>query len=250
MRKLAILAEGQTELLFCERLVRFIGQARGVAVAVRKQALVGGRPSNPRQLVELSGDTESGEHAFFVLLVSCGQDERVLSEVRERREGLAAKGYEAIIAIRDVHPKPRDAIPALRAAFGRFASNTPVPAVLILAIMETEAGFLAEHTHFARLDARLSPDLIARELGFDPRNDDMQLREVPSRDLQDAYFLVTLLYDKSRACVERTLDRLDLELVCSTLCTKSEDLGRLVQRVEDFFAPRGNPSQGAVGETT
>jgi len=109
--------------------------------------------------------------------------------------------------------------------------------------METEAWLLAEHTHFARLHPQLSPDLIARELGFDPRNDDMQLREVPSKDLQDAYFLVQLVYDKSQARVERTLDHLDLELICSTPCTKSEDLGRLVKGVEDFFAPGDGRSQ-------
>jgi hypothetical protein len=250
MRKLAILAEGQTELLFCERLVRFIGQARGVAVAVQKQAHEGGRPSNPRRLVELGGDTESGEHAFFVLLVSCGQDQRVLSDVCERYASLAARGYEAIIAIRDVHPKRRAAIPALRDAFRRFVPNTPVPAALILAIMEIEAWFLAEHTHLARVHAELSPDVIARELGFDPRNDDVQLREVPSRDLRDAYLLVKLFYDKSRACVERTLECLDLELVCSTLCTKSEDLGRLVQRVEDFFAHGDKPSESILAQPT
>jgi len=113
--------------------------------------------------------------------------------------------------------------------------------------MEIEAWFLAEDTHFARLHRDLSADRVASELEFNPRTDDMQLRDRPSRDLADAYFLVQVIYDKSRERVSRTLDCLDFEAVSTTLCAKFPDLEALVGGVVEFLS---RDLEGSSGPTS
>ena len=109
MKKLAVFTEGQTEQIFCECLIRHLAGERSVAIQIL--TLEGGRQ---RRVVKIHGDRESEGHRIFVLLFNCGQDSRVLSDLRERYDGLAAKDYHRIIALRDVYPTDRAAISNIR----------------------------------------------------------------------------------------------------------------------------------------
>jgi hypothetical protein len=62
--------------------------------------------------------------------------------------------------------------------------------------MEIEAWFLAEFSHFPRLDSDLTLETIRSNFGFDPSVDDMQLRNHPSQDIHRIYSLVGLEYKK------------------------------------------------------
>ena len=133
--------------------------------------MTGGRRRKRRRVLEISQTREPEGHEFFVLIVDCGQDERVKSDILERYDGLIAESYEHIVGIRDVFPHPREDIERIREGFKFRLPNDPIEASLILAIMETEAWFLAEHSHFPRIHDSLTIERIQQEFGFDPVND-------------------------------------------------------------------------------
>jgi len=187
-------------------------------------------------VVEIAGTSEPEGHEYFVLIVDCGQDERVKSDIIQRYDGLIAASYAHIVGIRDVFPHPRDDIEPIRIGFEFGLPNHPTKPTLILAIMEAEAWFLAEHSHFSRIHASLTIERIQQEFGFDPVNDDMQLRDHPSKDLEDIYFLETINYHKTRQHVERTVNSLDFSIVQNELATRIDDLENLVRLVHTFFA--------------
>lgn len=75
MNKLAIFVEGQTEQIFVKKLVLSVGDH--VNVEVRIECASGGKRGTGRSFVEITGTNKSNGHEFFVLIIDCGQDERV-----------------------------------------------------------------------------------------------------------------------------------------------------------------------------
>ena len=101
--------------------------------------------------------------------------------------------------------------------------------------METEAWFLAEHTHFRKLNSNLTSERIKAEFGFDPSVDDMQLRSCPSDDLHSIYQLEGLSYRKRQKQVQKTVRHLDYGIVYLELIDRFPDLRLLVQALDIFF---------------
>nr|VFJ77221.1 MAG: hypothetical protein BECKFW1821C_GA0114237_11184 [Candidatus Kentron sp. FW] len=237
--KLAIFVEGRTEQIFAEKLVRFLGRSADIAIRVERRE--GGR-RKPRHAIEITGTREPGGHDFFILIVDCGQDESVKSDIIDSYDTLIRKGYRCIIGMRDVLPHRREDIHHVREGFKFRLKTNPVEPFLILAVMEIEAWFLAEYSHFPRIHPNLTLERIRRELDFDPSDDDMQLRDHPAKDLEEIYFLEKIIYGKSRGDIERTVDNLDCSLIRSEVATRIDDLGRLVRLVQGFF---DSPKQAA-----
>ena len=231
MNKLAIFVEGQTEQIFAEKLVTEIAGAANVQI---KKLKTRGSAKN-MTLVEARAFDSGAE--YFVLIVDCGHDRKVHADIVERYDWLVGAGYQAIIGIRDVRPHKRDDIPRLREGLRYRLKTDPISPVFVLAIMETEAWFLAEHTYFASIHAALTVDRIKTELGFDPSTDDMQLRNHPSGDLDSIYFIEQLVYDKSKANVKRTVNALDFDRVRTEIGAKFTDLQTLVDCVDRFLSP-------------
>src|SRR5712691_2082154 len=211
MNKLAIFVEGQTEQIFVEKLVRYLGSDHNMSIQV--QRLGGGSKNRPRTIIEISGTSEVANQDYFILIMDCGQDERVKSDIVERYNGLMTSGYRIIIGVRDVYPIPRNAIQRLREGLAFRLPTSPVIPLFVLGIMEIETWFLAEHTHFLHIHPSLTVDRIQQNFGFNPSIDDMQLRACPSKDLEDIYFLEYIYYDKNRECIERTVNFLDFGIM-------------------------------------
>lgn len=85
----------------------------------------------------------------------------------------------------------------------------PILVHFILAIMEIETWFLAEHKHFERIDNRLTMAHIKAKVGFDPSTDDMEQRDHPAGDMNAIYQLVGKEYSKSMEVVQETVKVLD-----------------------------------------
>ncbi len=149
MSKLAIFVEGQTEQIFVEKLVRYLGSHRNISIQV--QRLEGG-------------------------------SKNIKSDIIERYNGLIASGYQAIIGIRDVYPIPRNSIQRLRDGLAFLLPTRPFPPLFVLGIMEIETWFLAEHTHFLHIHPDLTINRIQQNFGFNPSIDDLQIRDRPSKD--------------------------------------------------------------------
>ena len=170
------------------------------------------------------------------MIVDCGGDETVVSRIREEYDNLVAQGYEAIIGIRDVYPLPREDIPNLARRIPLNVKTKPIRVVFVLAIMEVEAWFLAEYTHFERIDPALTVASISANLGFDPSAGDMEQRPTPARDLHEAYRLVGFEYSKSRANVQRTVGVLDYARLYLDMPTRYPSLETLVSAVDRFLS--------------
>lgn len=237
MNKLAIFVEGQTEQIFAEKLVTEIAGAANVHIEKRKTR---GSAKRERTMTLVEARAFDPDAEYFVQIVDCGRDEEVKSDIVERYDRLVEAGFQGIIGIRDVWPHKRDVIPQLRKGFRYRLKTDPISPVFVLAIMETEAWFLAEHTHFAHIHPALTVDRIKTELGFDPSTDDMQLRDYPSNDLDRIYFIETLVYDKSKTNVQRTVNALDFDSVRTEIVTKFADLQTLVDSIERFLSPQAS----------
>lgn len=233
MNKLAVFVEGQTEQIFMEKLLVEMAEAKSVRIEKRKAT--GGQTSKRRMRLLEASNIES-THKYYVVIYDCGTDSRVGSDIKERYEGLVASGYTAIIGIRDVYPQDRNDIPKIRAGLTYQLRTSPINVLFVLAVMEIEAWFLAEYTHFSRISSALTLELIKSRLDFDPRIDDMQQRPHPSEDLDAIYGLVGYAYNKSKTNVQRTVNELDYAMVYCELTRKFGDLNNLIEGIDRYFS--------------
>jgi hypothetical protein len=232
MNKLAIFVEGQTEQVFAEKLLSEVAGEKNVRIEKRK---VTGGASCKRKLKLIEAVKPDSGEKYYVLIVDCANDELVKSRILEEYDNLARAGYELIIGLRDVHPIARADIAKLRAGLPLYVKTKPIHVQFVLAVMEIEAWFLAEHTHFERIDTRLTVALIKSSLGFDPSCDDMELRDQPASDLDAVYRLVGRRYSKRRSVVQRTVDVLDFARLYLELPSRYAPLRQLATCLEGFL---------------
>lgn len=232
MSKLAIFVEGLTERLFVERLIVEIAGKHNVRIRI--EDVTGNR--GIRQIRLFSEDSDTGQRGY-VLIRDCHGDHNVASDIRDQYANLAASGYNGIIGLRDLYPRPLTDLPILlgldRRSLNFKLKTDPIRVKWIFAVMEIEAWFLAEHTHFARLHPNLVPDRILQELGFDPRTDDMEARPRPAGDLQSIYNLEGLTYDKTLSDLTRTINALDIAMIHSEM-SHVQNLRQLIDVIDNL----------------
>jgi len=233
MNKLAIFVEGQTEQAFVRKLLEEIAGTKDIQIEER--AARGGRKDKRRMRLLDATDAASGKK-YFVMIVDCGSDERVKSDIVERYDGLVKSGYEGIIGIRDIYPQERRYIPKIRQRLPYKLKSVPVEVLFVLAVMEIEAWFVAEHTHFGRIHNELTAHRIREEMGFDPAVEDVQSRDHPAEDLHEIYHLVRLAYNKTKTHIQRTVNCLDYTAVYLELGQRFDDLQNLMDRVDQFLS--------------
>ncbi len=230
MNKVAIFVEGQTEQIFVEKLLIEIADKKNVHIT--KCELTG--PKHRRKRLYFSH--VDNRKKYFAHLVDCHGDSTVKSDIRENYDGLVKAGYSSIIGIRDVYPSvERAQIPDLRRGLGLYVKTKPVAPVFILSVMEIEAWFLAEYTHFKKINARLTIDRIKNELNFDPSTDDMELRDWPANDLHNIYALEGMAYRKKEAQATRTAEVLDYAEIYLSLSSKLKPIEELISEVDRFM---------------
>ena len=231
MNKMAVFVEGFTELLFVDKLIQEIANKN--SVLIEKRSLRGGT-SVPRtsSLIEAVDTRTSQRH--YVLIYDCGADNAVKTRMLEEYEGLSTRaGYSSIVCIRDVFPLAHADIKKLEMGLPKFVPTKPVVVEFILSIMEIEAWFLAEHTHFARVDPTITCDAIAVSLGFDPRTDDLMLRPNPAADLHACHQLGGKSYKKAHS---RQIDSLDFAEIYMSVSDRFPYLDQLCATITKFLS--------------
>ena len=230
MNRLAVFVEGYTEAVFVEKLIEEIAGQNKVLIEHRK--IRGGR-TTPRRMWALKASKPTGEE-YYVLLLDCGGDELVKTRIQEEHDNLTKKGYSRLIGIRDVRPTfTHGDIPKLEAGLPKYIKTSLAPVVFILSIMEIEAWFLAEATHFPRIEPSITVAAISANIGFDPENDDMEQRLCPADDLNACYALGGKAYVKHHAKI--TVDALDYALIYTELRSKINYLDRLISVIDAFL---------------
>ncbi len=229
MNKLAVFVEGYTEMVFVEKLIEEIAGRNKVQIEKRR---ISGGSNIPRRMKLIQAAQPDSGHEYYVMIVDCGGDRQVKSRIVEEHENLTKANYVGIVGLRDVRPDfTRADLPKLEAGLRIRTSLCPVD--FVLAVMEIEAWFLAEASHFPRIDPALTAQAIHAALGFDPHLDDMELREKPADDLDQCYALAGQQYRKGNA--PTTVAVLDFAAVYLALRAKFNSLDRLVSHLETFL---------------
>jgi hypothetical protein len=205
MKRLAVFVEGQTEQVFVERLVKEVAGARHVAIQSIKST---GGGSAPRLITTITADAISGQR-FYVLICDCAGDGRVVGEIVEQAPSLSATGYDRVLGLRDLYPLALADAARVRTAMAHALRRLTLSVDVILAVMEIEAWFLAERSHFSRVDGRLTPSAVQHLLKA--RGEDGPCDEIPhpAETLNAIYASVGRSYQKQRKQVARIVDAID-----------------------------------------
>lgn len=230
VKKLAIFVEGWTEILFVEKLLQELAGIHNVLI--HKQKISGGARA-PRTMVTVEAANEKTNERFYVLLVDCGGDHQVSTRIREEHERLTNSGYSKIIGLRDIRPQFTAAdLGRLQTGLRKYIRTSLIPVEFVLAMLEIEAWFLAEHTHFERVDSRLDLPAIRAALGFDPSSDSVSARNVPSKDLDDIYKIAGKSYVKPAT---DTIAALDFGNVYMNVRPRISELDAMLISLDDFL---------------
>lgn len=236
MRKLAIFVEGYTELLFIDRLICEVAERNQIAVQHRQIRGGGVRSGIPKRFIELQMPVLTPDHSLYFLIADCGGEDAVRQRIQDEHENLTKANYERVIGLRDVFPKyTRNEIPKLRLGLRYGVRTSLIPVQFILSVMELEAWFLAEYTHFQNVDPMLTVEAIRSQLGFDPVNEDMTNRAEPANDLAAAYAIVGKSYVKGDS--RTNVERLDFAHLYADLPNRIPELYELVSAIDSFIAP-------------
>ena len=216
MIKVAIFTEGQSELIFVRYLLfRLVDNSK------LKLECIELRGSGQRSIPF----SHSGhDPAVDFLIVNVGNDERVLSAIRERERGLFKVGYQRVIGLRDMysqayHNRSQGVIDdEVAKEFIAGAQETiktmskPQRVTLYFAIMELEAWFLSMYNLFKKVSDALSVRYIEEELGFNLQEIDPETAFYkPSRELNSILSLTGRGYQKSRHEVEGICSRIEID---------------------------------------
>ena len=158
------------------------------------------------------------------LIINVGQDEKVLSFIKEREQSLLSKGYEKIIGLRDMYSEEymkRSPDEINDGVINTFIDgwnstiqnmNNPSKIILYIAVMELEAWFLAMYNIYERINPVLNIEYIESELGFDlacidPQSEFLRPATVVNKILQ----LVGFQYNKKEHEVEKICSMIDID---------------------------------------
>ncbi len=232
MNKLVVFVEGYTEVVFVEKLIEEIAGKNNVLIEHRE---IRGGSTARRTFARVRAAQPATGQKYFVMIVDCGGDRLVKERILEEHENLTKSGYSKIIGLRDVRPDFTFAeVPKLEAGLPKFIKTSLAPVEIFLAVMEIEAWFLAEATHFPRIDPAITVAAIKAALGFDPENDPMDQRPAPADDLGACYGLAGKSYQKHAA--KDTVEALAFELIYFKLLKKFVHLERFIESLGAFLA--------------
>ena len=233
MKKLAIFVEGLTEQILVRQMLQAVLDRNRIAIQTVK--ITGGHN------VRMSFTVMRAAHVdyrtdYYVLIYDCGGETNVKSYLMARRDKLVANGYSMIIGLRDVYPNfEREDVSKLLRGLNHKLPQKRARTGIYLAIMETEAWFLGEYKHLKKVSRKLTPNFIEKQLGFNPRNENMEERDHPSIDMKAVYQLAGHDYTKKRDRLNAVVSKLDFQYFTHGLAEKMTSIGKFVDGLEQFF---------------
>ncbi len=219
MIKIAIFAEGQTELFFIRNLLFKVIDNSKLKLDCFK--LRGGR------MMPVSFPFSSPTPHVDFLIINVGNDEKVLSAIKEREEKLFSVGYQRIIGLRDMYSKvydsrshgvindkvTKDVIESAQEIIDDMSNPDSIR--LYFAIMEMEAWFLSMYNLFSKINGTLSINYIENKLKINLKTIDPQKEFYkPSNMIFKILRLIGRKYDKSED---------DSEMICSKMAITDFD---------------------------
>ena len=232
MKRIAFFVEGLTEVTFVTKLIEQIAGENNVVIHSKR---IAGGSRVPKSISEINAKKSPTGEDYYVLIYDCGGDGQVAQRIREEHENLTKAEYEKIIGIRDVYPKySKDQIPKLEIGLRYRIREKFIPVDFILGVMEVEAWFLLESTHFQRVHKSLTIEAVKEALNFDPLVDDVTLRHCPADDMQACYALAGIDYEKGEA--KKTMEALDFAEIYCNLGDRAPYLQKLNDHINEFLS--------------
>ena len=234
MKKVAIFTEGQSEQIFIRHLL--LQTIDCSKISFKCLRLYAGKT------VPARFDFPNPHAEVSFLIINVGQDEKVLSVIKEREKDLIRKGFERIIGLRDMYSEeylkrsPNEINNSVIEAFIYVWNSTiqnmsdPYKIIMHIAVMELEAWFLAIYHIFERINSLLSVEYIESELGINLANIDPQTEFFkPSEEVNRIFQLVGLQYKKKEH---------DVESICSKI--NNDDISNVFEngrcnKFKDFY---------------
>lgn len=229
MAKIAVFVEGYTELQLLIKLLPAICGHHNVRIAIYKQL------HGLLHAVSLTGPTGASS---FIMLADCATDGQVATQIRDRYAMLVAQGYTAVFGLRDVYPMKQTDVASLQAGLRRSTPTGTVPVEIHLAILETEAWFLDEWTHFERIDPALD-ETTRIAAGFDLRANPGVNWPHPAGTLSAIYKIAKKTYltaqgRRKRAFhIDRTVSALDAEELYMNASSRSPSFRSFLTSLEN-----------------
>lgn len=223
MTKVAIFVEGDTESALTVKVLEAICGQNGISIELHKQ--YGGT----LHFVGKDGDEKA---TLFAMVANCATDGQVKTQIKDRYENLKAAGYTRVIGVRDVFPDfTRAEIPRLEShkMAGMPAGTLPID--LHYAVMEVEAWFLDEVSHFGRIHERLTPERI-KAGGFDIETHHGETWDEPAATLHSIYQLEGLAWRKTGKHISRTVEALCMDSFYLVSRTRSASLAGFLSSIE------------------
>lgn len=227
IKKLAVFVEGHTEQEFTIRLLTELAGKRGIAFEVQEQH------HGQLSFVEIrtSNVSSTQPHEIQVLVANCCNDAQVKSQIKDRYNSLLGAGYSLIVGLRDVYPLSHSEINDLLRFMPEGLPKGAVPIHMHLAVMEIEAWFLEETTHFSRIDSAItSNEIIAN--GFDYQNSRAHELGHPAETLDAIYKSVGKRYSKNKRQIQRTVRKLSYEELYINTRPKAPTLDGFIATLE------------------
>ncbi|HVA50475.1 MAG TPA: hypothetical protein VNH11_29270 [Pirellulales bacterium] len=233
---MAIFVEGRTELEFDTKLIlEMAGATHPLTIEARTRRGHGLPGQMAKQIWVTHTGTTPADSTHFFLVWNCGSDSTVKSRMLLEYDYLVSRGYSKILCHRDLGPSVAYAdLIQFEAQLPYRVKTDPIRPSFILSVMGIEAWFLSEHTHFQTIDPAITVAAIFAALGFDPSQDDMQLRPTPADDLNSCYAIGGKQYDKWNT--QPTIDAIDYVTAYFEVADRFPHLRTLCQEIEDFLS--------------
>lgn len=227
-KRFAVFVEGLTEQEFTIRLLTELAGKHGIEFEVHIQH---------KGTLSFSELRTHQTPVIHVLVANCCNDGQVKSQIIDRYNSLKSAGYSLVIGLRDVYPFTHNDIVNLENSLSIGLPPTDsLPIHLHLAIMEIEAWFIEEITHFSRIDNKITTNVIANCIGVNyacacdlPH---------PAETLSNIYRSVGKGYSKNKSQVQRNIDALNYEELYVNTSQKAPSLEKFISSLEaGLFKP-------------
>lgn len=231
MKKIAFFVEGQTEQIFVNRLVRYLLGPKCTTIVQKK---VKGGAKVPKEEITIHR-SETTTPVYEVMIVNCGSDNRVKSEMLENFDNLNRNGYKHIVGMRDLYPIPIDELDKLQKGLAFLPlslKRMPLDFDIVLAVREIESWFLAEGAFLQKMNKVITEEFLLRKIGYNPAKVNYRSIEHPAAELNRILQLVGLSYAKKYTQARKVVYSLDMRIVMHMLRKKIKELDLLISYLE------------------
>jgi hypothetical protein len=228
------LSRGYTEQCFLEKLLTEIFSSRDIAIEIK--SISGG---SKKSAIKIS-DVKSVEYVegvkYYVLIYNCGGDSNVKSYILDHRLNLIKAGYTKIVGLRDLYPDFKiDEINRLKQGLNYNVPQKNIKIQFVLSVMEIESWFIAEYTHFPKIDSLLTTQYLEDNFGLYFGKIKIEEIQNAAETLDNIYKAVGKRYDKKGKSINRTISHLDYSKLYFDLRFTIESLNDLVESFEEIF---------------